>query len=62
MEAVNKQKGMDGNVKTNVQPSKPVAGAEMPIEGGKMPFLKKWWFWAAIGAVIVIGVLVFFLL
>jgi hypothetical protein len=66
MEAVNKQKGMNGNVKEGIQdPNKAISqidGAQMPVEGEKMSFLKKWWFWAAIGAVIVLGILFFLFL
>lgn len=62
MEAVNKEKGMNGSVKEGMQPQPQTTEAQRPVEGEKMSILKKWWFWAAIGAVIVLGILVFFLL
>lgn len=70
MEAVDKQKGMNGNVKGGVQDTKKAvpqatsqtAEAQMPAGEGKTSLLKKWWFWAAIGAVVLIGALVFFLI
>lgn len=62
MEAMNKQKGVDGNLKSNVQMPQQTAEVQVPTEEGKMPFWKKWWFWTLIGAVVVILILVFYLL
>ncbi len=62
MESINKEKGINGNLKEDSKMPQQPAGTQMPIEEGKMPFLKKWWFWAAIGAVVLVIALVFFLL
>ncbi|MEN7982418.1 MAG: hypothetical protein ABFQ65_03140 [Nanoarchaeota archaeon] len=62
MESASEQKNINGKPQGIAQPAKAI---ENPMsengESEKMSFFKKWWFWAAIGAVVVIGLLVFFL-
>ncbi len=64
MEAISEQKNTNGKAQGIAKQTQPDGKTTLPIEGEsseKMSFLKKWWFWAAIGTVIVIGALVFFL-
>jgi len=64
MESESVQKNMNGKSQGMAQTSK-VVEPQMPVEeeSEKMPILKKWWFWAAIGgAVIILGLILFFLL
>ena len=71
METINKQKGVNGDLKTNVQPTTKAAGvvqpitnvaeAQVPVEGDKMSLLKKWWFWATIGGAVLVIALIFYL-
>lgn len=63
MEATNKQKGIDGSMNTKVQPqSGAMPEKKDPAEGDKMAIFKKWWFWAAVGGVVLLLVLVFLFL
>lgn len=57
---MNKQKGMPGGLKDGVKMPQQTTETQIPVEENKMSILKKWWFWAIVGAVILIGVLFFF--
>ena len=69
MESESVQKNMNGKSQGMTKPVKSMDGSgqmdnSMPMEEGmeKMSLFKKWWFWAAVGGVIVVLALVLFFL